>query len=70
MSTQIQTFHQRLILFSESLHRDKKSSSLDANIKGYILEKYDDEKLGSSATEDSSIVTTSILSSFRKNNEF
>ena len=69
MSTHIQTFHQRLILFSESLHRDKKSSSLDANIKGYILEKYD-EKLGSSATEDSSIVTTSIISSFRKNNEF
>ena len=58
------------ILGVSHLHRDKKSSSLDANIKGYILEKYDNEKLGSSATEDSSIVTTSILSSFRKNNDY
>ena len=70
MSAPIQTFHYRLILIVSSPYENL--LSIDADIKGCsaTLEMIDDEKLGSSATEESSIVMFDFPCPFRKSNEF
>ena len=57
------------VLVVSSPSENSSSNDIDADIKGSsaTLEMYDDEKLGSSATEDSSIVTFDSLFDSKEN---